>query len=126
MLAEATSKYIRISSRKAGLVAALLRGKNLEEAIFILDNANKNTCVPIKKAVLSAFANVNNNRQEKLLMKDVYISSLRIDGGPMLKRYRAATMGRATAIKHRTAHIHVELDQVVQKKRAKKQEAGSK
>jgi large subunit ribosomal protein L22 len=113
MLAKAYTKYIRISPRKAGLVVDLVRGKNLEEALAILDNVNKKAGFPIRKTIDSAFANLNSRRSEKLLSKDVVISSLVAESGPTLHRYRAATMGRATAIKHRTTHIYVELDKVV-------------
>lgn len=110
MLAKAYTKYIRISPRKAGLVVDLVRGKNLEEALAILDNVNKKAGFPIRKTIDSAFANLNSRRSEKLLSKDVVISLLVAESGPTLHRYRAATMGRATAIKHRTTHIYVELD----------------
>lgn len=99
-----------MSPRKAGLVVDLVKGKNLEEALAILDNVNKKAGFPIRKTIDSAFANLNSRRTDKLLTKDVIISSLRAESGPTLHRYRAATMGRATAVKHRTTHIYVELD----------------
>ena len=127
MISKAEAKYVRVSARKTRLVLDLLKGKTVEEAIFILDNANKGASASIKKLINSAFANANQARQEKLLSKDVVISGIRADGGPMLRRYRAATMGRATPIRHRTAHIYVELDEVKQKEtKKKKKEAGSK
>lgn len=114
MIAKAEAKYVRMSPRKAGLVVALIKGKTVEEANFILDNANKGAVVSIKKVLSSAFANANFNRQEKFLSKDLFISKLLANGGPMLVRYRAATMGRATPIRHRTTHLHVELEAVSQ------------
>ncbi|MFH1394525.1 MAG: 50S ribosomal protein L22 [Candidatus Omnitrophota bacterium] len=120
MLAKAEAKYVRISARKARLVSELIKGKTVEEANFILENINKRASEPIYKVVNSAFSNLNNNRQEKLLSKEIVISGIKIDGGPMLKRYRAATMGRAASIKHRTAHIYVELDKIILKKGKKK------
>ena len=112
MIAKAEAKYVRMSPRKAGLVADLLKGKTVEQANFILDNVNKGAAVPIKKVLGSAFANANFNRQEKFLSKDLYISKLLANGGPMLVRFRAATMGRATSVRHRTTHLHVELEAV--------------
>jgi large subunit ribosomal protein L22 len=126
MLAKAEAKYIRISPTKARLVVDLVKGKTVEEAIYILDSANKRACRPIKKVLNSAFANLNFNKQEKILSKDVYISAIKADGGPMLQRWRAATMGRATPIRHRTSHIYVELDKVAVEKKPKKKRAGSK
>jgi len=125
MLSKAEVKYIRISTRKARLVADLIKGKTVEDAISVLDNVNKRACVPIKKLVNSAFSNANNERQEKLLSKDVVVSVIRADGGPMLYRYRAATMGRATPVRHRTSHLYVELKEKEAPK-AKKKGKGKK
>lgn len=119
MLSKANAKYIRVSPRKTRLVAELLKGKTVEEAGFILENANKGPAVHIKKVLDSAFANANHERREKLLEKDLIISCVRIDGGPTFRRYRAATMGRASIIRHRTSHIHIELDEPLKKDKAK-------
>ncbi|MBD3379235.1 MAG: 50S ribosomal protein L22 [Candidatus Omnitrophica bacterium] len=119
MLAKAKAKYIRMSARKARLVTDLVKGKTVEEANFIFESAGKRACGPIKKVVASAFANLNQNRQEKILAKDVVISAISADDGPMFRRYRAATMGRATPIRHRTSHVYVELDSAVQEKTVK-------
>ena len=116
MLAKAEAKYIRLSPRKARLVLDLIKGKTVEQANYILDNVNKRAQKPIKKVLNSAFANANQNRTDKVLSKDAYISIIRADSGPYLMRYRAATMGRATPIRHRTSHIHVELEQVKEEK----------
>ena len=115
MIAKAEAKYVRMSPRKAGLVVDLLKGKTVEQANFILDNVNKGAAAPIKKVLGSAFANANFNRQEKFLSKDLYISKLLANGGPMLVRFRAATMGRATSVRHRTTHLRVELEAVQEK-----------
>ena len=134
MLAKAEAKYLRMSPSKARLVTDLVKGKTVEEANFILDNVNKRASTGIKKVVNSAFSNLNFDKQDKMLSKDVCITHIRVDGGPILHRFRAATMGRATPIRHRTAHIYVELDKVVTKKKktetkktkTKKTESGSK
>ncbi|MBU1128435.1 MAG: 50S ribosomal protein L22 [Candidatus Omnitrophica bacterium] len=110
MLSKAKAKYVRMSPRKVRLVMELIKGKTVEDANAILGTVNKRASGPIKKVIDSAFANVNFDRQAKLLEKDVVISKLEAGGGPMLTRYRAATMGRAAPIKHRTVHIGVELD----------------
>ena len=121
MLARANAKYVRISERKVRLVIDLIKGKTVEEAHFILDNLNKRACIPVRKVLNSAFANVNCNRQDKFLSKDVFVSEVRADGGPFLQRYRAATMGRATPVRHRTTHIQVKLDKVsAARKKAKR------
>jgi len=128
MIAKAEAKYVRLSPKKTRLVVDLIKGKTVEEAVYILDNVNKRAKGPIKKVVNSAFANLNQNRTEKILSKDVYISVVRTNSGPYLMRYRAATMGRATPIRHRTSHIRVELDEVVKgkAKKAKKKKTEKK
>lgn len=117
MLASAKAKYIRMSAKKLRLVLDLVKGKTVEEASFILGNINKKAGRPVGKVVSSAFANLNQNRQDKMLSKDVVISVIKADEGPTLRRYRAATMGRATPIRHRTAHVYVELDTVTANKK---------
>ena len=126
MIAKAILRYVRTSPSKARLVIDLVRGKTVEEAHFILDNTNKGVCPVIKKVLNSAFSNANLDKQEKYLTKEVFISRIKADVGPMLQRYRAATMGRATAIRHRTAHIYIELDKVADTKPANKGKARSK
>ncbi|MFH1304995.1 MAG: 50S ribosomal protein L22 [Candidatus Omnitrophota bacterium] len=127
MIAKAEAKYVRISTRKTRLVVDLVRGKTVEVARAILDNTPKSASVPIKKVLDSAFANANFKRQEKLFAKDVMISTIMADGAYMLKRFRAATMGRAAPIRHRTTHIRIELDKaVVSANKNKKVKSGSK
>jgi large subunit ribosomal protein L22 len=129
MIAKAEAKYIRMAPRKVRLVLDLVKGKTVEEAVYILDNVNKRASRPVKKVINSAFANVNQNKQEKILSKDVYISTIKADSGPYLMRYRAATMGRAAPIRHRMSHIYVEIDKIVPKKKkttAGKTTAGKK
>jgi len=121
MLAKAEAKYVRVSARKVRLVLDLVKGRTVEEAVSILENVNKRAGQPVRKVIDSAFANLNFNKQEKFVAKDVVISNIRAEGGPYLMRYRAATMGRATPVRHRTAHILVELDKAP--KTAKKAES---
>ena len=119
MLAKAEAKYIRMSPTKVRLVLDLVKGKTVEKANSILDNTNKRAARPIKKVVNSAFSNLNQGKKEKVLSKDVVISAAKADGGPFLQRYRAATMGRATPVRHRTSYIYVELDNKVEEAKAK-------
>ena len=126
MISKAVGRYIRISPSKVRLVVDLVKGKSVEEASYILDNTNKRACRPLKKVLDSAFANANQNRQEKLLSADLFLSQVKADGGPYLMRYRAATMGRATPVRHRTSHIYVELDLVDKGKEAKEAKPAAK
>ncbi len=119
MLSKAQAKYIRVAPRKARLVIDLIKGKSVEDAEFVLENANKGAARPILKVLRSAFANANNEREEKLIAKNVIVSKIKIDGGPTMRRFRAATMGRAAIIRHRTSHIYVELDHAKEKMKSK-------
>ena len=66
MVSKAEVKYVRMAPRKVRLVLDLIKGKTVEEANSILDNLNKRAGEPIKKLINSAFANANQNKQEKL------------------------------------------------------------
>jgi len=109
MEAKAVAKYIRMSPQKVRLVVDLVRGKKVEEAKQILRFARKYAADPVSKVLLSAVANAkqNPNIDENILfVKEIYV-----DQGPSLKRWRARAQGRAAAIKKRTSHITVVLDE---------------
>ena len=109
MEARAVSRYIRISPRKARLVADLIRGKSVEEALGILALTPKKASPILRKAVLSATANVRDKSDEDRRVKDsdVFIKEIRIEDGPTLKRIRPRAQGRAYRINKRTSHIKV-------------------
>jgi large subunit ribosomal protein L22 len=108
MISYATSKFIRGSARKMRLVATLVRYKAAQEALATLENSNKRHAAAILKTLKSALANAKT--KTSVNPQDLYISKLTIDAGPMLKRYRAMSFGRAGVIRKRTSHIHIELD----------------
>ncbi len=128
LVAKAEGRYIRISPSKVRLVTALIKGKSVEQAGYVLENVNKIAGNVLKKILDSAFANANFNKQEKYKTGDLKVSLVKADIGPMYKRFRAATMGRAIPIRHRTAHIYMELEEMkMEKKEPKvKKKAGSK
>lgn len=110
MYLEATAKarFLRMSARKARLVADLVRGMKVDKAISALDFIQKSAADPIRSVVKSAAANaITTVGTSRLKPEDLTISTIFVDGGPAYKRYRAASMGRATAIKHRLCHITV-------------------
>ena len=109
MEARAVSRYIRISPRKARLVADLIRGKNVDEALVILALTPKKASPLLRKAVLSATANVKfkDDGELKLSNSDILIKEIRIDEGPTQKRIRPRAQGRAFRINKRTSHIKV-------------------
>jgi len=109
MEARAVSRFTRISPRKARLVADLIRGKNVEDALAILALTQKKASPILRKAVISAAANVRDRDNQDRRKKDseIFIKEIRIDEGPTLKRIRPRAQGRAFRINKRTSHINV-------------------
>ena len=108
MEARAIARWVRMSPYKVRRVAKLIRGKGVNEAINTLHFSDTAASEPLEKVVRSAVANLMNNEEaSKLSPEDLYIKELRVDGAFMLKRYRAASMGRAMRIRKRTCHISV-------------------
>ena len=102
---QAHAKYIRISSRKVKIVIDLIRGKNVDEALAILQYTPKAAAPVVAKVLNSAVANAVNNhgmRAESLVVKATYV-----DEGPTLKRIRPRAKGSASRINKRTSHITV-------------------
>ena len=90
------------------VVLDLIRGKNVNEAVAILDNVSKAGALPIKKVVLSAAANAEHNLQ--MNAADLYVAECYADQGPTLKRMQPMGHGRGFRILKRTSHITVILD----------------
>ena len=105
--AVATLKYARISSRKVKIVADLIKGKDINEALAILKYTPKASSEIIEKLLKSAIANAENNHHmahEKLYVADIFANQ-----GPTLKRIRPAAKGSAVRIRKRTSHITIVL-----------------
>lgn len=111
MIAKAQARYIRITPRKFRQIIPIVKGKNPETAISILMNVNKRASIYAIELLKSAIANAKRARQG-IDVSTLYVSRMIADGGPMLKRFRAASMGRASMIKKRTSHITIELDEM--------------
>lgn len=105
MEARAIAKYIRISPRKVQEVADLVRGKNVNEALAILEFTNKRGAGILKKVVSSAVANAENNND--MDRENLYIAEVFANQGPTLKRFQPRAQGRAFMIRKRTSHIGV-------------------
>lgn len=102
-------RHLRISPRKVRLVTNLIKGLTVKEAEKQLKFLTKRSAQPILKLLNSAVANAENNA--KLIKENLYISSITVDVGPSLKRWRSRAMGRAFQILKRTSHITITLDQ---------------
>lgn len=105
MEARALAKYIRISPRKIKPIADLVRGKNVDEAKAILKFTPRKGAKVLLKVLESAVANAENNHE--LNADALYVSEVFANQGPVMKRFKAGSMGRANPILHRTAHIGV-------------------
>ncbi len=107
--AQATLKYARISARKVKIVADLIRGKEVAEALAIVKFTPKAASEIIEKLLKSAIANAENNHN--MDGKNLYISEIYANQGPTLKRIRPAAKGSAVRIRKRTSHITIVLSE---------------
>jgi large subunit ribosomal protein L22 len=112
---KATSKYVRSSAQKAGLVMDLIRGKKAADALSILRFTRKSIARDIEKALRSAIANAvyvaDKNHKRRLDEDDLVVSAAYADQGPSMKRVRPAPMGRAYQVIKRSTHLTVEVSE---------------
>ncbi len=104
---KASAKFIRMSPRKVRLVADLIRGMDLGVAENQLKFIVKGACEPISKLLNSCVANAVNNF--KLKKENLFIKTITVDGGSVLKRWQPKAFGRATPIRKRSSHILIIL-----------------
>jgi large subunit ribosomal protein L22 len=97
-----------MSPRKVRLVADLVRGMDVTDALAQLKFVQKAAVRPVTKLIESAMANASHNHQ--LDASGLYIKKIAVDDGPTLKRWRARAHGRAASIMKRSSHISVVLD----------------
>jgi large subunit ribosomal protein L22 len=108
MPVQAIAKGVRMSPRKVGVVAALVRGRTVADALVILEHTPRRSAEPVAKVIASAKANAEHNHNLKPdTLKIVEIS---VTPGQRLKRYRPAARGRALPFQRRTSHIRVVVD----------------
>ena len=105
--AKAVLKYARISSRKVKIVADLIRGKNVDEALAIVKFTPKAASEIVEKLLKSAIANAENNHGMK--SNNLYVAEIYANQGPTLRRIRPAAKGSAVRIRKRTSHITIVL-----------------
>jgi large subunit ribosomal protein L22 len=108
MSAIAVQKGVRISPRKVAVVAALVRGRSVEDALTILDFTPRRGALPVKEAVKSAAANAEHNHSYK--PGSLQIIEISVMPGPRLKRWIPAARGRARRFQRKTSHIRVVVD----------------
>lgn len=108
--ATATLRFARISARKVKIVADLIRGKKVDEALAIVKFTPKASSEIIEKLLKSAIANAENNHgmnRGNLIVSEIYANQ-----GPTMKRIRPAAKGSASRIRKRTSHITIKLREV--------------
>ena len=108
MVSKAVSKYQRVSPRKARLVANVVRGKAVEDALALLKYTPTKGAIIISKTLQSAMSNAEENVKFYDTTR-LYISEITVDAGPPLKRFMPRAYGRASAIRKPTAHVSVVL-----------------
>jgi large subunit ribosomal protein L22 len=122
MEAKATLKFIRMSPRKIRRVAALIKGRDYDEAKARLTFLPKAASRVLLSTINSAAANaIAREGTAKLKVENLYVKDVWIDGGPTMKRIRPAAMGRAYRIRKRTAHVNVILAEKAATKRLSKE-----
>jgi large subunit ribosomal protein L22 len=108
MAVQAIAKGVRMSPRKVGVVASLVRGRSVEDALTILNYTPRRAATPVIKAIASAKANADHNHNLK--PNTLRIVEISVTAGPRLKRFRPAAHGRALPYQKKTSHIRVVVD----------------
>ena len=112
MEATATLRYLKASPQKVRLVADLVRGKKVEEALSILRFTRKAVAKDLEKLVRSAVANAE-NKEASADVDDLVVSKIYVNEGPREKRIQPAPMGRAYQLQKRKAHVTVHVSDEV-------------
>ena len=105
MQTRATLRGVRLSVDKGRLVADLIRGKQVEQALNILNFTQKKAAGIIKKVVLSAIANAEHNDGADI--DELKITTIHVEQGATLRRFRARAKGRGNSISKPTCHVYV-------------------
>ncbi len=105
----ASAKYIPVSPQKVRMVLETVRGRNVDEALSILEYTPKRAARYVAKVIQSAVANAEENFG--LAREDLYIAQIYADDGPTLKRGRPGARGRFKPILKRTSHVTVVLNE---------------
>lgn len=104
----ASHRHARISATKVRPIAALIRGKRVDEALAILRYQPQRGARLLEKVLKSALGNAEDQRAPNI--GGLRVTEARVDGGPMFKRIRPRARGMAHVIKKRMSHIHVEIE----------------
>ncbi len=109
MEAKAHLRHLRMAPRKVSVVAALVRGKPVGDALHILKFTRRAAARPVAKLIQSAVANAADVSKGQVDVDRLFVKWISVDQGTTLRRYLPRAMGRATRINKKTSHVHVVL-----------------
>jgi large subunit ribosomal protein L22 len=110
MAVQAYAKNVSSSPRKLNLVAALVRGRNVSDALVILEHTPKKAAAQLADVIKSAKANATNN--QKMAEDGLELASVEVTAGRVLKRWRPEARGRVSRYSKRSANVRIVVDQV--------------
>jgi len=105
---QASHRFARIAPRKARLVADLIRGMSVDDAMTELQLSKKRAAWYLRAVLKSAIANAEEKDAD---VSSLFVSESRVDEGPTIKRFQPKDRGRAHPINKRTSHLHVSVDE---------------
>lgn len=108
MAYQAVHRFARIAPRKARLIADLIRGRKIDEAMTSLEFSKKRAAWYFKAVLRSAIANAE---EQDVNVHNLYVIESRVDEGPTVKRWQPKDRGRAHPILKRTSHLHIAVDE---------------
>jgi ribosomal protein L22 len=106
----AEAKYVRVSARKARLVTEHIRGRSVPEARTVLAFTERAVAKEIEKVLHSAVSNAEANHG--MIGDELFVSTVYVDEGPTIKRWRPRARGRVARVKKRTCHVTLKLQPV--------------
>ncbi len=111
MKAEATSKHVRVSPYKLRPFVKVVSGSSVDKALAWLKTCSVKRVDPIVKTIKSAYANaVDKLNEPDSSMSDFIVKEIRVDGGPTIKYYKPAAMGRSSVQRKRLSHVYVVVE----------------
>ena len=108
MTYQATHRFARIAPRKARLIADMIRGMKVDEAMTTLEFSKRRSAWYYKAVLKSAIANAEENDAD---VSSLFVKESRVDEGPTIKRWQPKDRGRAHPIRKRTSHLYLVLDE---------------
>jgi large subunit ribosomal protein L22 len=108
MSVSSVHRNVRMSPRKVGVVAALVRGRSVADALVILEHTPRRSAAVVREAIKSAKANAEHNHSYK--PDSLQITEISVTAGPRYKRFRPVARGRAHPFERKSSHIRVLVD----------------